>query len=143
MTASYVDTLRTTWVTSLGTAAGNAAQLLICSGTRPAKGTTTPTPLVTFTCGSPFFNNGGAAVNGVGTANAIGSQPATAGGAGTIATWARLRTSGGTFVADLDVTITNGGGDVTLDNTTIVGPSPGPASTVAITSLTITAPGAV
>ena len=137
MTAKYVDTLRTTWVTSLGTAVGNAGKLLLCSGTKPAtKGTGTPTTLRAFTCGAPFFAS---VTNGVGTATAIAAVSAGGGGAapGTNATWARLTTSADVFVADLDVTATGGGGDLTLDAIAIV-----TGASIAITSLTITAPGA-
>lgn len=118
---SFATTLRnsiaSTVLTSIGSAAGSNAKTLLCSGTRPANGATTPTPLATFTVtGALFASTSGA----VGTLNAIPAVAATGGGTGTAATWARLTTSGGTFVCDMDVTVTGGSGDLTMDNVTVV-----------------------
>ena len=146
MTIKFVDTYRTTCLQQLGTAVGSAGKIIVYSGTQPAKGAAAGTALVTFTCaagavsgGAPFFSS---ITAGVGIVDVTGmAQAATSGGAGTTATWARLTTSGGAFVADMTV----GGSssfDLSLDNTSIVGPSNPPASTVTMTSMTITAMGA-
>ena len=118
---SFATTLRnsiaSTVLTSIGSAAGSNAKILLCSGTRPANGATTPTPLATFTVtGALFASTSGA----VGTLNAIPAVAATGGGAGTAATWARLTTSANAFVCDMDVTVTGGSGDLTMDNVTVV-----------------------
>lgn len=111
----FTTTLRNATLNAITTAAGNGAKLLLCGGTRPATGATTPTPLATLTCGSPFA---GAASNGVLTLTAVGAATASAGGGapGTVVSWARLTKSDNTFVADFSVTATAGGGELTMDN---------------------------
>lgn len=111
------NSIASTVLTDIGAAAGSNAKLLLCSGTRPANGATTPTPLVTLTVtGALFASTSGA----VGTLNALPAAAATSGGAGTACTWARLTTSADVFVCDMSVTATGGGGDLTMDNTTII-----------------------
>jgi len=139
MTIKFVDTYRNTCITELQTAVGASGRLHIYGGTQPPKGGTAPTPLVSYTTGATLFST---ILTGVGTVDIpLNAQAATSGGSGTVATWARLTTSGGAFVADMTV----GGSssfDLSLDNTSIVGPAPGPASTITMTSMTITAMGA-
>ena len=114
---SLRNSIASTVLTAIGSAAGSNAKLLLCSGTRPANGATTPTPLATLTVtGSLFASTSGA----VGTLNALPAVAASGGGAGTACTWARLVTSGDVFVCDMDVSVTGGSGDLTMDNTTVV-----------------------
>ena len=87
------------------------------------------TVLSTHALNDPAF---GAAATGTATANAIGS--ATASGTGTATTF-KLFDSDSTEVLSGTVTGTGGGGDITLDSTSITS-----GQTVNITSLTYTQP---
>lgn len=92
--AGYSTTLRNGTLDALTTAVGNAGLLKIYDGTRPATGGTATNLLATFTCGSPFAAGAAAGVlSPTLPANTTGTAAGTA-------TWARLTTSGGTFVAD-------------------------------------------
>lgn len=111
---------------------GNAALIEFYDGTQPAgPGTavSTQTKLGTLTGGSPFA---GATSSGVITANAI-TQDSAADATGT-ATWARIKTSGGTAVLDLSVGTSNA--DIIMNTTAIVAGGP-----ILVNSLTITMPG--
>lgn len=105
----------------------------IRDGTQPADPDTaaTGTLLATCNCSDPAF---GDAASGTATANAI-SDDTDADASGT-ATWFRAYDSNGTAVIDGDVSGTGGGGDLELDNTSIVA-----GGTVSVTSWTITMPG--
>ena len=113
MAHGMVATLRNARNDAVTTAVGSAGKLQIYDGARPATGGTATNKLAEFTMGSPFA---GASSAGVLTI----TLPANVSGlfAGT-ATWARLTTSGGSFVDDMSVTATGGGGDVQLNSTTI------------------------
>lgn len=126
MALAYSTDLRNARLDAITTAAGNAALLRIYDGTRPASGGAATTLLAELTCGTPFA--AGAAA-GVLTLDSI-TQDASANASGT-ATWFRIVTSGGTFVADGDVGTS--GSDLNLSTTTIVSGHP-----VAVTSFTIT-----
>lgn len=128
MTVGYSTTQRNARLDALTTALGSGALLKIYDGTRPATGGTATTLLVTLTCGAPFAP---ASSGGVLTANAITGAAAVA---TSTATWARLTTSGGTFVADLSVTVAGGGGDLQLTGTAVITNG----LTVNVTSLVIT-----
>jgi hypothetical protein len=112
--------------------AGPAAGYVeIRTGSQPATANTAAsgTLLVTATLGDPAF---GAAASGVATANAIGSATGVAAGT---AGWFRTYDSTGAAVHDGSVTATGGGGDMTINTTTIsVG------LTVNITAYTVTMP---
>lgn len=114
MAIGFSTAVRNARLNAITTAAGNAATLKLYAGTRPATGGTATTLLGTFTCGTPFAAG---ASGGVLTLNALTADP-SADAAGT-ASWARLATSGGTHIADFTVTQTGGGGDLTMDNTTV------------------------
>ena len=139
MTIKFVDTYRTTCINELRDAVGASGFIYVYGGTQPAKGAAASGHLVKFSCAATLFSG---IVAGVGTVDIpLNAQAATSGGSGTVATWARLTTSADAFVADMTV----GGSssfDLSLDNTSIVGPAPGPASTITMTSMTITAMGA-
>jgi len=127
MTIGMASTLRDARNNAITTAAGGNAVITIYSGTRPATGGTATTALVALTCGSTFAP---ASSGGVLTLNAITNG--TAGNTGT-ATWARLTTSSATFVFDMSVTATGGGGDLILNSTSISS-----GATVSISSATLT-----
>lgn len=124
--AGYSTTLRNAKLDANTTAVGSAGKLQLYDGTRPATGGTATNKLAEFTLGSPF-----AAAASSGSMSP--TLPANVSGllAGT-ATWARVTTSGGTFVMDLSVGTS--GTEVVLNTTSIsVG------VTVSVTSWTITA----
>jgi hypothetical protein len=95
MTLAYSTAVRNAMLDAITTAAGANAILKIQDGTRPATGGALTNTLSTHTCNATFAP---AAAAGVLTLNAIGS--ATAALTGT-ATWARITSSGGTFVVDM------------------------------------------
>ncbi|WP_367394516.1 hypothetical protein [Cupriavidus sp. Agwp_2] len=126
MTIGMSTALRNARLDAITTAAGANAKLRLYNGSRPATGGTATTLLAELTCGSTFA---AAASAGVLTLNAITSDSA-ADATGT-ATWARLFTSGGTFVMDMDVGTS--GADLNMNSVAI---SAGAA--VSITSATLT-----
>lgn len=128
MAVGYSTTQRNARLDALTSALGASALLRIYDGARPATGGAATNLLATLTCGATFAP---AATGGVLTANAISAVTATGTGS---ATWARLTTSGGTFVADMSVTLTGGGGDLQITGTTSITTG----ITVSVSSLTIT-----
>lgn len=119
-------------VVDLLDAGAGAATIQIRTGSQPASANdaATGTLLVTFTMADPAF---GAASAGVATAASV-PRTATGAAAGT-AGWARALDSTGATVVDGSVTATGGGGDITMDTTTVsVG------LTVNLTALTVTMP---
>lgn len=119
------STLRNARNDAITTAAGASALIKIYDGTRPATGGTATTLLATLTCNATFAP---ASSGGVLTLNSITSANAVA---TSTATWARLTTSGGTFV--LDCNVGTSGADLNLNTTSIVS-----GASVAITSATFT-----
>ena len=114
---------------ALTTYAGSGALLKIFSGTRPATGGAETTKLAQLTFSG---NIAAAASSGVLTLN-IPQTDTSADATGT-ATWARItKADGVTVVTDMSVTATGGGGDLTLDSTSVT-----LGGTVAITSGSIT-----
>lgn len=126
MTIGMSTALRNARLDAITTAAGANAKLRIYSGTRPATGGTATTLLAELTCNATFA---AAASGGVLTLNAI-TADSSADATGT-ATWARLVTSGGTFVLDMDVGTS--GSDLNLNSTAISS-----GATVSVTSATLT-----
>lgn len=119
-------------VVDLMDAGAAAGKIRIYTGAQPASANdaASGTLLVEIATADPAF---GAAATG---AAALASTPrsAAAGAAGT-AGWFRMLDSNNNTVADGSVTATGGGGDLTLDNTSIAS-----GQTVNITSLTYTQP---
>jgi hypothetical protein len=114
---------------ALTTYAGSGALLKIFSGSRPATGGAETTKLAQLTFSG---NIAAAAASGVLTLN-IPQTDTSADATGT-ATWARItKADGTTVVTDMSVTATGGGGDLTLDSTSVT-----LGGTVAITSGSIT-----
>lgn len=127
--AGYSTTLRNSQLAAITTAIGNAGLLRIYDGTRPATGgaITTQNLLAELVMGTPFAP---APSGGVLTANAI-TDDSSANFSGT-ASWARLLTSGATFVMDLDAG-TALPAQLILNTLSIVASAP-----VSVTSLIIT-----
>lgn len=119
-------TLKTTRATAISTSIGASGNILVYSGTQPSDPSQTAvgTLLVTLPCSATF----GTATSGVLTANAITQANAVATGT---AGWARIATSGGSGIVDLDVGTS--GTSVIINTTAIVSGGP-----VQCTSLTIT-----
>ncbi|KNA31054.1 hypothetical protein ADU20_27430 [Burkholderia pseudomallei] len=128
MTMGFSTTLRDAMLDAITTQAGASALLNIYSGTRPATGGALSgnTLLAQLTCNATFAP---ASSGGVLTLNSIASNAAAATGT---ATWARLTTSGGTFVADFSVGTS--GTEIIIATTSITS-----GATVSVTSATITA----
>jgi hypothetical protein len=125
MTIGMSTTLRNTRLNGITTAAGSAAKLQIYNGTRPATGGAATTKLAEFTMGSPFAPGAAAGVLSP-------TLPAnTTGLAASTATWARLVTSGGTFVMDMSVGAS--AADIVLSTTNIT-----VGATLAMISATLT-----
>lgn len=117
MTIAFSSTLRTTRADTITTAVGNAGLWRIYDGTRPATGGAATTLLAELTGGTPFAAGASAGVLTIGNVTADASANAT----GT-ATWARIVTSGGTAVIDMDVGTS--GSDLNLTTTSIVATQP-------------------
>ena len=126
MTVGISTAVRNAMLNAITTATGGSAVITIYNGTRPATGGTATTALCTLTCNVVFAP---AASGGVLTLNSISNGTASANGT---ATWARLTTSGATFIMDMDVGTS--GTDVNLNTTTIVS-----GATVSISAAIITA----
>lgn len=119
-------------VVDLADAGVGAATIQVRTGAQPASANdaASGTLLVTFTLADPAF---GSAATGVATGASL-PRSATGAAAGT-AGWYRVLDSTGATVHDGSVTATGGGGDMTMDTTTVsVG------LTVNLTGLTVTMP---
>lgn len=114
---------------------GGAGHIEIRTGSQPATTDTaaTGTLLGTLTLSNPAFGNATTASPSVATASAITSDT-TADATGT-AGWFRAYSGGGTAVIDGSITATGGGGDMTLDSTSIVA-----GGTIAVSSWTVSHP---
>lgn len=132
MTAGYSTTLRNARLDLIAADINGGAGpglLRIYDGSRPATGGAATTLLAELTMSDPCAP---AAAAGVLTMSAI-TTDSSANATGT-ATWARLVRSDGTFVCDISVSATGGGGDLQLNTASIVA-----SAAVSITSFTITA----
>lgn len=118
--------LRNARLDAITTAVGASGRLRIYDGTRPATGGTATTLLAELTLNATFAP---AASGGVLTLNAI-TADSSADATGT-ATWGRITTSGGTFVADCSVGTS--GTDIVLNTASIVA-----GANVAVTSAVLT-----
>ncbi|CAJ4815035.1 Uncharacterised protein [Burkholderia pseudomallei] len=128
MTMGFSTAVRNAMLDAITTQAGASALLNIYSGTRPATGGALSgnTLLAQLTCNATFAP---ASSGGVLTLNSIAN--ATAAATGT-AVWARLTTSGGTFIADFGVGTS--GTEIIIGTTSITS-----GATVSVSSATITA----
>lgn len=111
----------------------DGGSLKIYSGSQPATADTAPTGtlLVTITLPTPAF---GASSSGVAAKAGTWSAVASA-GAPTNAGYFRIKTSGDSFPIDGAITATGGGGELELDNISILS-----GQTVTINSFTLTQP---
>lgn len=128
MAISFSTAVRNARLDAITTAIGSNGRLRIYSGVRPATGGAETTLLAEMLLASPTAP---AATGGV-LSFTMPIYDASANFGGT-ASWARIQTDLGTFIADLSVTATGGGGDLQLTSTTIVAGQP-----IVITSFTIT-----
>lgn len=108
---------------------GAAATLSIYDSTRPATGASIggSTLLAALTLPYPC------AMSPTGGVATLGTIPDGTGAATGTATWGRITDSNGTFVADLSITVTGGGGDIQTTSTNITTGAP-----VVITSIAFT-----
>lgn len=110
-----------------------AATVKIYTGTQPASANTAPstTLLATFTLNDPSFNAAASGAISLITSPAISTTGAATGTAG----WFRMESSTPATVIDGSVTATGGGGDMTVDNTSITS-----GQTVNLTGGSVTMP---
>lgn len=128
MAFGFSTALRNARLDAITTEVGNAGKIKLYTSPRPTTNGTATTLIGTLTCGSPFA---GSASGGVLTLNSVAADSSA--DATGVVTWARLTKSDDTFVADLSVTATGGGGDLTMDN-----PSVTATATLTPGTLTIT-----
>lgn len=131
MTLRYNATLRNAQATAIATEAGSGAQIKIYTGTQPASVATAPTGtlLGTLVVSGTF----GTATGGVLTFATVTSDTSADTG-GTAGYFRIMKSDGTTGVLDGSITATGGGGDMTLNTTTITA-----GGTIAVSSGTITA----
>lgn len=111
-----------------------AATVKVYTGAQPASANDTigaSTLLATFTLNDPSFNAAASGAISLITSPAISTTGAATGTAG----WFRMESSTPATVIDGSVTATGGGGDMTLDNTSITS-----GQTVNLTGGTVTMP---
>jgi hypothetical protein len=127
----YSASLKNAQQDAITTKLGASAVLNIYSGTQPTNPDTAigaQVLLASLTCNATFA---AAAASGVLTLNSIANGTGTAGaGAGTVATWYRLTTSGA--VAHVDGTVGISGADLNINNTNIA-----TGQTVSVTGFTL------
>jgi hypothetical protein len=127
----YSPTLKNAQQDAITATLGANAVLEIYSGSKPAGPTTAigaQVLLASLACNATFAPGSS---NGVLTLNSIANGTGTAGAAGgTVATWFRLKTSGGT--AHVDGTVGISGCDLNINNTNIA-----TGQTVSVTGFTL------
>lgn len=136
MTVRIATTARTSRAQVIATAAdagSGPATIEVRTGSQPANAnaSATGTLLVTFTAADPAFSS---VSSGVATLDTSPVLTATAAATGT-AGWFRLKDSDGNVVLDGAITTGGGGGDMTMNTTSVVS-----GATVELTSGTFTEP---
>lgn len=135
MAVQYNTTLRNTWLDDWETTIGTSAKIYIRTGAQPANcaAADSGTLLAEFDLASDW------AANASGGTKTLNSLPlsTTAVASGTAAHYRIKDSTGTTCYEQGTVTATGGGGDATIDNTSVTS-----GQTVQITSWTKTAPGA-
>lgn len=131
MTVQYSVAVRNAMLDSQETTIGASPKLQIRTGAQPANcaAASTGTLLAEITCPADFMNNAGS-----GQKTLLGTWQTTGVAAGTAAHYRILDNAGTTCHEQGSVTATGGGGDMTLDNTSIA-----VDQTVTITAKTVTA----
>jgi hypothetical protein len=130
MSIQFSSDLRDARLDAIETILGTTPILEIRTGSAPANCAAADSGTVLATLNLP--SDWMAAASGGSKAKSGTWQDTSADATGTAAHW-RLKTSGGTCKAQGTITATGGGGDLTLDNTSI-----NSGQTVTITSFTIT-----
>jgi hypothetical protein len=137
MTVQWSTTLRNALLDQIATTIGTSAKIMVYTGSQPANvaASEAGTLLVEFDLASTYSD---AASSGTKNICKTASLPvsATAGASGTAAHYRMYASDGTTCHEQGSITATGGGGDFTIDNTTIVS-----GQTVQITGFTKTAPG--
>jgi len=130
----WSEAQRNTWLDSIETTAGTSPILEIRSGAQPANvaAAATGTLLASLTLPSDWM----AAASGGSKAKSGSWSDASADATGTAGHYL-LKTSGGTRVTQGNITVTGGGGDLTVDSVSITA-----TNVFTITGWTWTAPGA-
>lgn len=132
MALQYSVTVRNAQLDALETAVGTSAVLKIRTGSAPATCATADagTVLATITLPSDWMSAASS-----GSKSKLGTWEDTAADAtGTAAHWRLYASDGSTCHAQGTITATGGGGDMTLDNTSIA-----TGQTVTVTSFTVSA----
>ena len=111
--ATTLRTARASQIVAAIDAGAGAGKLRLYNGTRPATGGAVTTLLAELTFSDPC----GTVTSGVLTFSGIASD-ASADNTGT-ATWFRIVDYTGAFVLDGTITVTGGGGDITMTSTSI------------------------
>lgn len=124
--AGYSTTLRNAQNDAITAAIGNGGKGQLYDGARPATGGPATTKLAEFTFGTPFS---GASVAGVMSPTLPADTTGLAVGS---ATWGRITTAAGAFVAD--VSVGTSGAEWILNTTSIT-----IGVTVSLTAMTVTA----
>ena len=130
MTLRYNPTLRTAQATAIATEAGTGAQIKLYTGLQPASVATAPSGTLLGTLVVAGALGTGSA--GVLTFNTVTSDT-SADNSGTAGWFRLMKADGTTGVLDGSITPTGGGGDMTLNTTSVTA-----GGTIAITSGTIT-----
>lgn len=132
MALQYSTTVRNAQLDALETAVGTSAVLKIRTGSAPANCGTADsgTVLATFSLPSDWM----AAASSGSKAKSGTWEDTSADNTGTAAHWRLYASDGTTCHAQGTITATGGGGDMTLDNTSIAS-----GQTVTVTSFTISA----
>lgn len=140
MTVQWQTTLRNSLLTQYATSIGSSGYIEIYTGSQPATCATgtSGTKLATFTmaASSVFASSSGGAISMTVDGTHI-PYSATAGNTGTAGYYRIFASDDSTCLEQGAITATGGGGDMTIDNTSIVS-----GQTVQLTGFTKTAPGA-
>lgn len=134
MAFQYSAAVRNTWLDSIETTIGTTPDLLIYTGTVPATTATAASGSLLATLALP--SDWMAAASGGSKAKA-GTWTGTASGTGTAGYFRIAATGGGTVGIQGTITATGGGGDLTLNNTSIA-----TSQAITIDTFTLTANGA-
>jgi hypothetical protein len=132
LSLQWSETVRNAWLDNLESTVGTSAVLKIRTGAQPASVATADSGTVLATLNLP--SDWMSAASGGSKAKTGTWSDTSADNTGTAAHWRLYASNGTTCHAQGSVTATGGGGDMTLDTTSIVA-----AGTVTITAFTLTA----
>lgn len=136
MTLQFSTSVRNAMLDSIETTTGVSAVLRLRTGTPPATCATADagTVVATYSLASDYM---AAASSGAKAFSSLPLSDTSADNSGTLGHWRLYATDGTTCHTQGTITVTGGGGDMTVDNTSVTA-----GQQVNITSFTITAPGA-